>query len=76
MNFNIPTIHKKDAYHDYPVSGHVTVSYCKFGILTHLQTFYTKKSEVKKTKNTSQRLMGCVRNAVSVITMLSSPDIP
>lgn len=73
MNFNIPTIHKKDAYHDYPVSGHVTVSYCKFGILTHLQTFYTKKSEVK---NTSQRLTGCVRNAMSVITMLSSHDIP
>lgn len=74
MNFNIPTIHKKDAYHDYPVSGHVTVSYCKFGILTHLQTFYTKKSEVKK--KTSQRLTGCVRNAMSVITMLSSHDIP
>lgn len=48
MNFNIPTIHKRDVYHDYPVSGHVTVSYCKFGILTHFHTFYTKKSEVKK----------------------------
>lgn len=64
MNFNIPTIHKKDAYHDYPVSGHVTVSYCKFRILTHLQTFYTKKSEVKKTKNISKVNVMCTERNV------------
>lgn len=63
MNFNIPTIHKKGAYHDYPVSGHVTVSYCKFGILTHLQTFYTKKSEVKK-KNISKVNVMCTERNV------------
>lgn len=64
MNFNIPTIHKRDVYHDYPVSGHVTVSYCNFGILTHLQTFYTKKSEVKKTKNISKVNVMCTERNV------------
>lgn len=65
MNFNIPTIHKRDVYHDYPVSGHVTVSYCKFGILTHLQTFYTKKSEVKKNQKHISKVNGiCTERSV------------